>query len=77
MEGYTPVLKGEIIMSKIKSFMNKPFTWGTYLKLSGGVAIGYAVLFAGWMVWLKYQDCKDRKEFYDDVKARRDKANSI
>lgn len=77
MEGYTPVLKGEIIMSKIKSFMNKPFTWGSYFKLAGGAAIVYAVLLAGCMACAKYQDYINRKEFYDDVKACRDKANNI
>jgi hypothetical protein len=31
----------------MKKFLNKPFTWGDYLKL---VAVCYAA-FAGWYVW--------------------------
>lgn len=37
-------------MSKIKAFLNKPFTWGTYLKFC---AASLAIL-AGWWAWLGY-----------------------
>lgn len=38
-------------MSKIKSFLSKPFTWGGYLKLcAGAYAISIAIM-AGYLAW--------------------------
>lgn len=41
-------------MSKIKAFLNKPFTWGTYLKLCAGCyAAALAIIAAGWWTYLR------------------------
>lgn len=41
-------------MSKIKAFLNKPFTWGGYLKLCAGCYVASLAIIAGWWAWLGY-----------------------
>ena len=41
-------------MSKIKSFLNKPFTWGGYLKLCAWCYVGSLAILAGWLAYLNH-----------------------
>lgn len=41
-------------MSKIKAFLNKPFTWGSCLKLCAGCYVTMLAILAGWWAWLGY-----------------------
>lgn len=41
-------------MSKIKAFLAKPFTWGTYLKLCGLSLVVYAAVIVGELAWLSH-----------------------
>lgn len=63
-------------MSKLKSFMNKPMTWGGYLKLSGiSLIAAYAVL-GGYMIYEKIEEKRHQarlEEFY--AKANLDEAD--
>ena len=63
-------------MSKLKSFMNKPMTWGGYLKLNGiSLIAAYAVL-GGYMIYEKIEEKRHQarlEEFY--AKANLDEAD--
>lgn len=63
-------------MSKLKSFMNKPMTWGGYLKLCGiSLIVTYAVL-GGCMIYEKIEEKRRQarlEEFY--AKADLDEAD--
>lgn len=41
-------------MSKIKSFLSKPFTWGGYFKLVGACWLASIAFMAGWYAWLTH-----------------------
>ena len=52
-------------MSKIKSFLAKPFTWGGYLKLCAGVyAISIAIM-GGYLAWFTHGITWGRKTTED------------
>lgn len=63
MEDRGLLLKGEIDMkAKIKNWMDKPWTNGTYIKYCA-VAYGLTtVLTALWVAFVKYQEHKRQKE---------------
>ena len=50
-------------MKAMKDFMNKPWTWGTYFKLSGIVAGVYCALFGMVLVWQKWKEHKELEEY--------------
>lgn len=56
-------LKGEIDMKAMRNWMNKPWTWGTYFKLSGIVAGVYCALFGAVLVWQKWKEHKELEEY--------------
>lgn len=41
-------------MSKIKSFLSKPITWGGYLKLCAGFSAISAIISVGYLAWLMH-----------------------
>lgn len=41
-------------MSKIKAFLNKPFTWGSYLKLYAGCYVAALAILAGLWAYLSH-----------------------
>ena len=41
-------------MSKIKSFLSKPITWGGYLKLCAGCYVAAIAIMAGYLAWLTH-----------------------
>ena len=41
-------------MSKIKSFLSKPITWGSYLKLCAGCYVATLAIYAGWLAYLSH-----------------------
>lgn len=52
-------------MSKIKSFLSKPITWGGYLKLCAGVyAISIAIM-GGYLAWFTHGITWGRKTTED------------
>lgn len=54
-------------MSKLKSFMNKPMTWGDYLKLNGITLIAAYAVLGGCMIYEKIEEKRHQarlEEFY-------------
>lgn len=41
-------------MSKIKAFLNKPFTWGSYLKLCAGCYAITVAITAAYLTWFTH-----------------------
>ena len=60
-------------MKAMKDFMNKPWTWGTYFKLSGIVAGVYCALLGCVLIWEKWKEHeeaeseKKRKEYFEEA----------
>ena len=46
------------MMKAMKNFMNKPWTWGSYFKLSGIVVGVYGALAGAYIVWAKWNEKK-------------------
>lgn len=46
------------MMKAVKNFMNKPWTWGTYIKCSMVCIGAMASLLAGFSVWMKWYEKK-------------------
>lgn len=63
-------------MSKLKAFMNKPMTWGDYLKLNGTALIAACAALGVCMIYEKIEEKRRQarlKEFY--AKADLDEAD--
>ena len=63
-------------MSKLKSFMNKPMTWGDYLKLNGAALIAAYAALGVYMIYEKIEEKRRQErleEFY--AKANLDEAD--
>lgn len=49
-------------MKRIKEFMDKPITWGGYLKLCGVSFLAGMAMFGGQIAYVKYQSKKEQDE---------------
>ena len=56
-------------MSKLKAFMNKPMTWGDYLKLNGAALIAAYAALGVYIIYEKLQE-KRRKERLEEIYAK-------